>query len=99
MTLLSHYWRDDDPTALTQALARDWADALESLPRSAIDMACKDYLRTQTRKPTPAAIAITASALVRHSLPPREPEPGREPRVTPERAAEIMREVYGTDQP
>lgn len=57
LTLLSHYWRDDDPTELTAAIGRDWANVLEPLSQPDIESACEMYLRNQSRrKPTPGDI-------------------------------------------
>ena len=67
---------------------------LEGLPQSAIQVACLRYMRTETRRPTPAAIY----KLAREQMPPprivakAEPEPVQN-RLTKERAAEIMAEV------
>lgn len=98
ITLLSHYWRDDDPVELTGALGKDWADVLEGLPKDAIQSAAVKYLRENPRKrPTPGAIYEMA----REFLPRRPvrksadvisivPEPER---ISAERAAQIMKEV------
>lgn len=95
LTLLSHYWRDDDPSELTEAIARDWADILDGLPQDAIAKACLKYLRTEPgRKPTPGAIyqmaleqmprpKTTGAAFV--------PDPPRPPRVTAEQAKQILK--------
>lgn len=95
-TLLSHYWRDDDPSELTEAIARDWADILEGLPQDAISKACTSYLRSEPRrKPTPGAIyALARDFVPRPVIVARSPEPDmpRE-RMSAERAAEIMAEV------
>lgn len=95
-TLLSHYWRDDDPSELTEAIARDWADILEGLPQDAISKACTAYLRSEPRrKPTPGAIYAMARDFVPRPVlvvKPTEPEAPRE-RMSAERAAEIMAEV------
>lgn len=93
LTLLSHYWREDDPVELTAAIGRDWADVLEGLPQDAIQSACLKHMRTSQRKPTPAAIyQLAIEAMPRPRLV-RAPvaEPPRPPRCTPEQAAEIMR--------
>lgn len=87
LTLLSHFWREDDDLALTAAIGADWADVLEGLPQDAIKKACTQYLRESgRRKPTPGEIYT----LAREHMPrpqvvrPRpEPEPA-EKRVTPE---------------
>lgn len=70
VTLLSHYWRDDDDESLTGAIAADWADVLEGIPRAAIQKACLNYQRTEPRrKPTPGAIyALAREAMPRPSL-------------------------------
>lgn len=95
-TLLSHYWRDDDPSELTEAIARDWADILEGLPQDAISKACTSYLRSEPRrKPTPGAIyALARDFVPRPVIVARSTEPDmpRE-RMSAERAAEIMAEV------
>jgi len=95
LTLLSHYWRDDDPVELTGAIGRDWADVLEGLPQDLIQRACIEYERTEPRrKPTPGAIYQLARGYI--------PRPAvvntghltdMRPKgecVTAERAAEIM---------
>lgn len=93
-TLLSHYWRDDDPSELTEAIARDWADILEGMSQDAISKACTAYLRNEPRrKPTPGAIYELAREFTpRPVVVSRTPEPERE-RISAERAAEIMAEV------
>ena len=96
-TLLCHYWRDDDPEMLMGATARDWVKILEGLPQDAIDTACLRYLRDEPRrKPTPGAIYAMARAeiprpAVVHRLQP-PPELERPPRVSAERATEILQE-------
>ena len=94
-TLLSHYWREDDPDALTTAIASDWVEVLAGMPQRAIQNACVQYLRDEPRrKPTPGAILELARALsppprlVQVSAPPQRPE-----RISAERATEIMNEI------
>jgi len=96
-TLLSHFWRDDDPSELTEAIARDWADILEGLPQDAIHKACMHYLRDEPRrKPTPGAIYALARAampkpkIVRQAI---MPEPPRPPICTAEQATAILETV------
>lgn len=95
-TLLSHYWREDDPSELNEAMGRDWADILEGMPQDAIAKACMAYLRSEPRrKPSPGAIyALAREYLPRPVIVPRPiaPEPERQ-RMTAERAAEIMAEA------
>jgi hypothetical protein len=93
-TLLSHYWREDDPSELNEAMGRDWADILEGIPQDALAKACTAYLRNEPRrKPTPGAIyALARSFIPAPVIVHRAPEPVKE-RLTAERAAEIMAEV------
>lgn len=93
LTLLGHYWREDDPSEMNEAMGRDWADILEGMPQDAIGKACMAYLRSEPRrKPTPGAIY----ALAREYLPPlvvagyKPYAPAEKKRVTKEEAAEIM---------
>ena len=63
LTLLSHYWRDDDPVELTAAIGKDWADVLEGIPAEYVQRACIQYQRDEPRrKPTPGAIYQLARA-------------------------------------
>ncbi len=95
-TLLSHYWREDDPDALTTAIANDWVEVLAGMPQRAIQNACVQYLRDEPRrKPTPGAIL----ELTRAAAPPprlivsQAPPPPKPERISAERANEIMKEV------
>lgn len=96
LTLLSHYWREDDPAEMDAALARDWCDILEGLPQDAIGKACMAFLRQEPRrKPTPGAIYAMAREYVPKPVivaKPDKPEPERQ-RMSAARAAEIMAEV------
>lgn len=95
MTLLGHYWRDDDPVELTAAIGRDWADVLEGIPQEYVQRACIQYQREEPRrKPTPGAIYERAAKMM--------PKPERAPaylppppadRPTPEEANEILRKA------
>ncbi|WP_288114442.1 hypothetical protein [Herbaspirillum sp.] len=92
LTLLSHYWRDDDPGELTAAIGADWADVLEWLPPEYIQRACIKYQRDEPkRKPTPGAIYQMARKMLPRPDPaPPRAEPDRLPRVSAEAATEIM---------
>lgn len=92
VTLLSHYWRDDDPVELTAAIGQDWADVLEGLPRDAIQKACIQYQRDEPRrKPTPGAIYAIAKAFLPKPRIVSQPEPPRPEPVSREAAAEILK--------
>jgi len=98
LTLLSHYWRDDDPVELTAAIGQDWADVLEGIPQDYIQRACIQYQRDEPRrKPTPGAVYQIARALMPKPAPVRidnfTPIRPREEVCTPEAAAEIMAEA------
>lgn len=96
VTLLSHYWRDDDDDSLTAAIAADWADVLEGLPQDALQKACIRYQREEPRrKPTPGAIyALARDAMPRPQVVHSEPisEPVKE-RCDPETAQRICEEA------
>ena len=71
---------------------RMWADALEWFPKGVIEAAISAYLRTETRKPVPAAII----KLCREHMP--RPEPvaqleAPERRTTPEERERIAKMV------
>lgn len=99
LTLLGHYWREDDPVELTGAIARDWAEILQGLPADVIQGAVMRYLRDEPRrKPTPGAIyAIALDMVPRPKIVPRSPSLGKsappKERVSADRAAEIMAEA------
>ena len=108
LTLLSHYWRDDDPVELTAAIGSDWAEVLEGIPQQFIQQACITYQRSNPRrKPTPGAIyELAKAAMPRPKIAPVRPMPKEEQerlaaeqsRINPERAAEakrIMQEIMG----
>lgn len=82
ITLLSHYWRDDDDEALTEAMGQDWADVLEGIPRQYIQRACIKYQQQEPRKkPTPGAIYQLASEMTprpQFVRPAPAPDPKRE---------------------
>jgi hypothetical protein len=82
---------------LTGAIARDWVEVLQGFPRDVLQQAAMRYLRDEpNRKPTPGAMYQLALGLmpmpkVVHRAPVDEPQ--TEPKMTAERAAEVMREV------
>lgn len=90
ITLLSHYWRDDDPVEMTAAIGRDWADVLEGFPQSFIQEACIQYQREEPRrKPTPGAIYQIARRMMQLRIAAQAPRSGTiipsqaVPRLTP----------------
>ena len=91
LTLLNHYWREDDPAEMTAAIGADWADVLEGLPQDAIQKACVRYMRENSYKPKPADIyQLAREFMPRPAVVPstRVPEPKKE-RCDPETAQAI----------
>lgn len=98
-TLLSHYWRDDDPVELLTAMAADWVEILAGMPQKAVQEACIQYLRNEPRrKPTPGAIlemarmAMPAPTVVRNFIAAPVLAPDRVV-VTKDQREAIMEEV------
>lgn len=95
ITLLNHYWREDDPADLSGALGKDWADVLEGLPQDAIQKACIKYQRDEPRrKPTPGAIYQIAREMMPRPAVVPQPEPAQVERCSKEEASEIMRSIW-----
>ena len=107
MTLLFHYYQPDTDPVVVRMAAADWLDVLGAFPQGVIDQACREWMREGTgalgespakhRRPAPGEIrALVGKHLAAQHValppPPPEPEPPREV-VSPERKAEIMREV------
>lgn len=96
VTVLSHYWRDDDDERLTAAIGEDWADVLEGMSRDAIQKACIKYQRDEPRrKPTPGAIyALAREFMPRPALvPAHEYSELRKERCDPKVAQAICEEA------
>lgn len=98
-TLMGHYWRETDSAELRQAMAKDWADVLDGLPKEAIRKGCLAFQRTEAkRRPTPAAIFQLAKDFVPRAAvvycPPFHHVEPKEPRC--DRAtAQAICEEYG----
>lgn len=97
LTLLSHYYRPDDPVELTAAIGQDWAEVLKSLPRESIQKACIEYVRDNPRRrPTPGAIYELASKHIIRSLK-AAPKPvlveQKPKRMTGEQSNKILKEA------
>ncbi len=54
--LLGHYWTADDHPAARTAQAEDWMEDFGSFPAEWVREACKQWRRTERRRPTPADI-------------------------------------------
>ena len=71
--LMSHYWTAADPVQTRQAQLEDWLDDLVEFGPAAVAEACREWRRTQSRRPTPADIrrlAAEARAVDQRCLPP-----------------------------
>ena len=55
-TLLSFYWQPDESLAVAAEAGRMWADALERFDQWEIEAACRRWLHSESRRPTPAEI-------------------------------------------
>jgi hypothetical protein len=90
-TLLMMYSDFPNDPRVAAEMGRMWAEDLEWFPQGIIEVAIATYRRSETRKPTPAAII----KLCREHMPkPRlisAPEPERE-RATAEQARAILEE-------
>ena len=96
LTLLSHYWREDDPVELTAAIGKDWADVLEGIGQEFVDRACIQYLREEPRrKPTPGEVYSRAiAAMPRPAIVPKsEQEAPKREICSAEAAKKIMSEA------
>ena len=57
MVLLSHFYIQETDPAVVMAQAADWFDTLWDVPQAAVEMACRDYLRSgPRRRPSPGDI-------------------------------------------
>lgn len=54
--LLAHYWTTNEPQEVRRAIAEDWLEDLGEFPAGVVEAACREWRRTQTRRPTPADI-------------------------------------------
>lgn len=54
--LLSHYWTADDHPAVRQGQIEDWLDDLREFEPDVVKEACRQWRRSNTRRPTPADI-------------------------------------------
>ena len=66
-----------------------WLDVLSLIPRAAIDMACREWERSEDRRPTPAAIRKRALAHIHTPVKLLEPAPVAA--IEPPTAAELER--------
>lgn len=71
--LLGHFWVADEPAGLRHALAADWIEDLEMFSPGVVAQACRDWRRSETRRPTIAHIRRLCIALTPPSAPPGPP--------------------------
>lgn len=92
-------WDRDDGTAAQDRMILDWVDALQDYPLEEVQAACKAAtLASPNRMPNEGHVLneirkARLATMQRHRA--RQPEQPSQPktRITPERAAEIMREA------
>jgi len=97
----ANYWRGNEGAEVESAVLAWWCDELEDWTKEQIVYAMRKFNRDNPRiKATPGDILAIMTKLrgsreaERMRAIPKPEEPKRDP-VTAERAAEIMREVYG----
>ena len=54
--LLAHYWTTNEPQEVRRTIAEDWLEDLTEFPAAVVAAACREWRRTQPRRPTPADI-------------------------------------------
>lgn len=92
-------WERDRGTAAHDRIMTDWMDALHDYPLSEVKAACREWVKTNPRKmPNEGDIVGMIQKARRRSVEAfkaaRPPEPEKAaPRVSGDRAAEIMREA------
>jgi len=104
--ILSQFWREDSTPEAVQALEIEgWMDVLENCSHIEIRQAWATYQKTGPRTANGRLYKPDAGAIYRLILDERPrpqivrqaaPEPHREI-ISPQRKAEIMREVFGSD--
>jgi len=63
--LLAHYWTTQEPEALRRSIAEDWLDDLAEFGAAVVAIACREWRRTSSRRPTPADIRLLCIAEAR----------------------------------
>lgn len=53
---MSHYFRPGDASDVQKEAMMDWLDALSDLTEQQISDACREWMRENTHRPSPAAI-------------------------------------------
>jgi hypothetical protein len=100
--ILDQFWRQEGTPTHVQALELEtWCDVLEPLSQDEVRKAWAAYQREGPRsrggrllRPDPGAIyKLAIDARPKPPPPPPPPEPERGPRVSAERARQIMREA------
>jgi len=56
LTMLNHYYVGKQEAQVQRAIANDWWECLKEFPKTAIFAACLSWVKTRTRRPTPADI-------------------------------------------
>lgn len=69
MALLSHYYQPEVPAGVDELAMADWISVLGDLPQEAVTGAIQEWLRDETRRPTPAGIRKLALARIERPRP------------------------------
>lgn len=73
---MSHYWAANEDPRLRAAIAADWLDDLREFDAEWVRAACRDWRRSQSKRPT---IADIRSRCIDNAEQYRRPVPRREP--------------------
>ena len=99
--MLSHFYQPDMPPEIEQMGIANWIDVLGDLPKQAVDDAITEWLRGETKRPTPADIRLRAKRrIAQPELSKPDDSPFRPLDVSPEELArrrdvgETMANVY-----
>lgn len=80
--LMSHYWAANEDPRLRAAIAADWLDDLREFDAEWVRDACRDWRRSQAKRPTIADIrARCVDTAERYRRPPPRREPTHDERV------------------
>lgn len=55
---MAHYWTADESATVRREQTDDWIEDLAEFPAAVVVAACREWRRTQSRRPTPADIRL-----------------------------------------
>lgn len=89
-------WESDRGSMAHDRIMTDWMDALQNFPLDEVKAACRKWVASNPRKmPNEGDICkiISAQRLEVVRSRPAQPEPDRDPPVTKEQAAQILKDL------